>query len=91
MALTYSLCNQHLVDFLPTLHTFLTNTGTKLVQEDRRQVYEAIGNVISAMKMEDAAQSLRTFAFDILVQLDQVSTQTVPPTKAELLEASSEF
>ncbi|KAF5337203.1 hypothetical protein D9611_003114 [Ephemerocybe angulata] len=80
-------CKKHLVEFLPTLHSFLTTTGKKLIQEDRRQVYEAIGNVISAMKMEAAAESLRTFAFDILAQLHTVSTQPTAPTKAELQES----
>lgn len=80
---------QHLVDFLPTLHTFLSSTGKKLAQDDRRQVYEAIGNVISAMKMEAAAESLRSFAFDILAQLHKVATQPTPPTKAELTECNS--
>lgn len=80
-------CKKHLVEFLPTLHSFLTTTGKKLVQEDRRQVYEAIGNVISAMRMEAAAESLRTFSLDILEQLHVVSTQATPPTKAQLQEA----
>ncbi|TEB35143.1 mRNA transport regulator [Coprinellus micaceus] len=82
-------CKKHLVDFLPTLHTFLSSTGKKLAQDDRRQVYEAIGNVISAMKMEAAAESLRSFAFDILAQLHKVATQPTPPTKAELTECNN--
>ncbi|RXW22925.1 hypothetical protein EST38_g2934 [Candolleomyces aberdarensis] len=81
-------CKKHLVDFLPTLHTFLSTIGKKLVQDDRRQVYEAIGNVISAMKMEPAAESLRTFAFDILAQLHTITTQTTAPTKAQIQESS---
>ncbi|KAF9229185.1 ARM repeat-containing protein [Gyrodon lividus] len=79
-------CKQHLIDFLPTLHTFLTTTGSKLVQEDRRQVYEAIAYVISAMPMEKAAESLRTFSFDILSQIHAVTGKTTPITKQELKE-----
>ncbi|PPQ92687.1 hypothetical protein CVT25_013994 [Psilocybe cyanescens] len=79
-------CKQHLTDFLPTLHTFLTTTGTKLIQDDRRQVYEAIAYVISAMPMNRAAESLKTFALDILAQVHAVSTKPVPPTKAEIDE-----
>ncbi|KAF8971485.1 armadillo-type protein [Flammula alnicola] len=79
-------CKQHLTDFLPTLHTFLTTIGTKLVQDDRRQVYEAIAYVISAMPMNQAAESLKTFSLDILAQVHAVSTKATPPTKAEIEE-----
>ncbi|KAH7910876.1 armadillo-type protein [Hygrophoropsis aurantiaca] len=79
-------CKQHLIDFLPTLHTFLSTTGTKLAQDDRRQVYEAIAYVISAMPMEKAAESLRTFSLDILSQIHNVAAKTTPVTKQELKE-----
>jgi transportin-3 len=74
------------VDFLPTLHTFLSTTGTKLVQDDRRQVYEAIAFVISAMPMDQAAQSLRTFSLDILNQVHKLTNHRGTPTKAEMEE-----
>ncbi|KAF9244609.1 armadillo-type protein [Melanogaster broomeanus] len=79
-------CKQHLIDFLPTLHAFLTTTGSKLVQDDRRQVYEAIAYVISAMPMEKAAESLRTFSLDILSQIHALTGKTTPITKQELKE-----
>ncbi|KDR84886.1 hypothetical protein GALMADRAFT_53692 [Galerina marginata CBS 339.88] len=82
-------CKQHLTDFLPTLHTFLTTTGTKLVQDDRRQVYEAIAYVISAMPMNRAAESLKTFSLDILAQVHAISTKPTPPTKAEIEEVGN--
>jgi transportin-3 len=78
-----------LTDFLPTLHTFLTSTGTKLVQDDRRQVYEAIAYVISAMPMNRAAESLKTFSLDILAQVHAFSMKTAPLTKAEIEEVGS--
>ncbi|KAF9568488.1 ARM repeat-containing protein [Agrocybe pediades] len=77
-------CKQHLTSFLPTLHTFLSTTGTKLAQDDRRQVYEAIAYVISAMPMNQAAESLKTFALDILAQVHAISNKASPPTKAEI-------
>ncbi|KAG2755573.1 ARM repeat-containing protein [Suillus brevipes Sb2] len=79
-------CKQHLIEFLPTLHTFLTTTGTKLAQDDRRQVYEAIAYVISAMSMEKAAESLRTFSLDILSQIHAISSKSTAVTKQELKE-----
>lgn len=82
---------QHLLDFLPTLHTFLTTTGTKLSHDERRQVYEAIAHVISAMPMERAAESLRTFALDILGQVHALAVRPVPATKEDLDEINSEL
>ncbi|THH33518.1 hypothetical protein EUX98_g661 [Antrodiella citrinella] len=77
-------CKTHLVDFLPQLHTFLASMGSKLAQDDKVQVYEAIAYVISAMPMEQAAQSLRTFALDILSQVHAVAAKPTPASKAEL-------
>ncbi|KAI0053348.1 ARM repeat-containing protein [Auriscalpium vulgare] len=77
-------CKQHLVPFLAQLHTFLATVGPKLPQEDKLVVYEAIAHVISAMPMEQAAQSLRTFALDILAAVAAVANRTVPATKQEL-------
>ncbi|TFK77186.1 ARM repeat-containing protein [Pluteus cervinus] len=82
-------CKSHLVEFLPTLHTFLKGTGTQLSQDDRRQVYEAIAHVISAMPMEHAAESLRSFALDILAQVHTVASLQTPATKAQLEEVSN--
>ncbi|TFK41259.1 armadillo-type protein [Crucibulum laeve] len=82
-------CKAHLVDFIPTLHAFLSTTGSKLLQEDRRQVYEAIAYVISAMPMDQAAQSLRTFALDILSQVHAITTKQTPPTKEEFEEVGN--
>ncbi|KAF7347911.1 hypothetical protein MVEN_01549000 [Mycena venus] len=76
-------CKQHLVEFLPQLHTFLASTGAKLIQDDRGQVYEAIAYVISAMPMAQAAESLRTFSVDILAQI-HAATNKPSITKQEL-------
>lgn len=76
------------MDFLPTLHTFLNTTGAKLAQDDRRQIYEAIAYVISALPMERAAESLRTFSFDILAQVHTITNK--PATRQELQEIGSQ-
>ncbi len=75
---------QHLVEFLPQLHSFLATMGNKLVQDDKVQVYEAIANVISAMPMEQAAQSLRTFSLDILGRVHALAVKPTA-TKEELV------
>ncbi|KAI6008265.1 armadillo-type protein [Pisolithus orientalis] len=77
-------CKQHLTDFLPTLHAFLKTTGRKLAQDDRLQVYEAIAYVISAMPMEKAAESLKTFSLDILSQIHTAAGQVTSLSKQEL-------
>ncbi|KAJ7634215.1 armadillo-type protein [Mycena polygramma] len=82
-------CKQHLVDFLPQLHTFLGSTGVKLVQDDRRQVYEAIAYVISAMPMMQAAESLRTFSVDILAQIHTATSKPTALTKEELQDVGN--
>jgi len=74
---------------LPQLHTFLGSTGAKLVQDDRRQVYEAIAYVISAMPMAQAAESLRTFSVDILAQIHAVTNKPTPITKEELQDVGN--
>jgi len=82
---------QHLVEYLPTLHTFLTTTGSHLAQDDRRQIYEAIAYIISAMPMERAAESLRTFSLDILAMVHSIANSRSVATKQELTEVSSKF
>lgn len=53
-------------------------------------VYEAIAYVISAMPMEQAAQSLRTFAMDILEAVHTVTSKPTPATKQDLLALGGE-
>ncbi|VDB99715.1 unnamed protein product [Peniophora sp. CBMAI 1063] len=77
-------CKRHLVAFLPQLHAFMTTLGPRLDQEDRKVVYEAIAHVISAMPMEQAAQSLRTFALELLGNVHQLTSSTKTVTRPEL-------
>ncbi|KAG8906064.1 Nuclear import receptor [Tulasnella sp. 417] len=59
-------CQQHLVPYIPQLHTFVQSMGSKLLQADRLKVYEAIAYVIAPMPMEDAGQTLRLFSLDLI-------------------------
>lgn len=43
--------------------------GSKLLQDDRLQVYEAIAYVITSMPMEDAGQTLRLFSLDLVTHI----------------------
>ncbi len=77
--------------FLPELHTFTVNIGAKLGQEDKVVVYEAIAYVISAMPMDQAAQSLKTFATSILAAVFAIANKPTAATKQELQEVGSAF
>ena len=46
--------------------------SNKIEQEDRRKIYEAVGHVITAMPMEQAAQWLKTFSVEILAKIHTV-------------------
>lgn len=73
------------MQLLPDLHSFLGSTGSKLSQDDKVQVYEAIAHVISAMPMEQAAQSLRQFSLNILALVHAaVVRPTIVSSKEEL-------
>jgi len=80
-----------LVPFISELHTFTANVGTKLVQEDKVVVYEAIAHVISAMPMDQAAESLKTFASTILAAVFALASKPGAATKQELQEVGCTF
>ncbi|KAH9982567.1 ARM repeat-containing protein [Lactifluus volemus] len=82
-------CKQHLVPFLPDLHTFTSNVGTKLAQEDKVVVYEAIAHVISAMPMDQAAQSLKTFSSNTLAAVFTTASKPGVATKQELQDVGN--
>jgi len=71
------------------LHTFLNTTGSKLCQDDKIQIYEAIAFVISAMPMDKAAESLKTFSLDQLAVVHKVATSTNPADDGDLATACS--
>ncbi|THH11118.1 hypothetical protein EW145_g861 [Phellinidium pouzarii] len=81
-------CKRDMIPFLPQLHSFLASIGSKLVQDDRRRIYEAVAHVISAMPMDQAAQSLKTFSVDILGKIHAVVMKGTVPTKQELQDVS---
>ena len=82
---------QHMDEFLPQLHQFLASRGSKLLQEDKAQVYEAIAFVISAMPMEHAASFLWQFSLDILTMVHATTINSTPSTKEELKNVAGIF
>ncbi|KAI5124707.1 hypothetical protein M0805_004313 [Coniferiporia weirii] len=81
-------CKRNMVPFLPQLHSFMASIGSKLIQDDRRHLYEAVAHIISAMPMEQAAQSLKTFSVDILGKIHPVVAKSAALTKQELQDVS---
>jgi transportin-3 len=62
-----------------------------LAQDDRRQVYEAIAHVISAMPMERSAESLKTFSLDILAQVHAVTNKHTMATQEDIQNVNSMY
>ena len=77
--------------FISELHAFTANVGAKLLQEDKVVVYEAIAHVISAMPMDQAAESLKTFSSTILAAVFALTSKSGAATKQELQEVGSTF
>ncbi|WWD05130.1 hypothetical protein V865_003202 [Kwoniella europaea PYCC6329] len=76
-------CNQHLVPFLPQLHTFINSVGDKLDQADMVEVCEAIGYIISSMPAELAASALKEFCQPLIQKIQSVAvaeTEVDKPT-----------
>ena len=63
-----------MIPFLPQLHSFLNSVDSKLHQDDRMRLHEAVAHVISAMPMEQAARSLQTFVGDIMNKIFRQTT-----------------
>jgi transportin-3 len=63
----------------------------KLAQEDKVVVYEAIAHVISAMPIDQAAESLKTFASTILAAVFTLASKSGAATKQELQDVGSTF
>jgi transportin-3 len=81
-------CNQHLVPFLPQLHTFVTSVGDRLDQSDMVEVCEAIGYVISSMPAEEAAQALRQFCEPLIQRVQVVASAPGELAKPDLQKAA---
>ncbi|GJJ13830.1 hypothetical protein Clacol_008087 [Clathrus columnatus] len=82
-------CRQHLVSYIPQLHSFLNTIGTKLNHEDQLQLYEAVAYVISSMPMREATQTLHTFCTGVLAKIHLIVNKPTLATKDELQTLSN--
>lgn len=77
-------CKEHLVPYLGQLYTFITTAGTGLEIDDRIEVTEAIGYVISIMSPNDAAEALQRFTQPILQQIQTLGAGPILQGREEL-------
>ncbi|KAJ9117035.1 hypothetical protein QFC22_004694 [Naganishia vaughanmartiniae] len=77
-------CKEHLVPYLGQLYTFITTAGTALDVEDRLEVAEAIGFVISTMPPNDAAEALQRFTQPLLQQIQTITAGPLLSGREEL-------
>ncbi len=61
--------------------------GSKLIQDDKIQVYEAIAYVITSMPMEEAGETLRLFTLDLITRVHAIA-QKPTANKEELASAA---
>jgi len=83
-------CNQHLVPFLPELHTFVTSIGDKLDQSDMVEVCEAIGYVITSMPADAAALALQQFCEPLVQRVQAIASVAGEVQKPDLQKAAGE-
>jgi transportin-3 len=83
-------CNQHLVPFLPQLHTFISSVGDRLDQPDMVEVCEAIGYIISSMPAAQAAQALQQFCEPLIQRVQAVASTPGVVAKTDVQKAAGE-
>lgn len=83
-------CNQHLVPYLPQLHTFVNTMGDKLGREDILEVCEAIGYVIASMPAADAAPALQSFCEPLIQIAQAVAELPSEASKPDLQKVAGE-
>lgn len=81
-------CAEHLVPFLPQLHTFIQSVSAKLNGEDLLDLSAAIAHILQAMPPADVAQALSTFVMPNIELVHGIATQEQPASKDQLRKAA---
>jgi len=90
-------CAQHLVTYLPQLHTFYQNMSLTLSQDDMNEVSAAIAHIIAGLPAPQGAATLSTFCMPLVEGLHNVAIRKQAPTKqvqqnvSDLLERLDTF
>lgn len=82
---------QHLIPYVPQLHAFMENVGSKLPSEDLTEVSTGIAYVISAMNSEQAVQALPLFCKPILDQVKTFAASQGQASKSDLNSLDGAF
>ncbi|BGP13168.1 hypothetical protein JCM10213_000252 [Rhodosporidiobolus nylandii] len=77
-------CSDHLVPFLPQLHTFIETVSPKLGGEDLLDLTAAIAHIIVAMPPADMPQTLSTFIMPNVELVHTLAAQEAPASKDQL-------
>ncbi|KAA1115189.1 Nuclear import receptor [Puccinia graminis f. sp. tritici] len=90
-------CSQHLVTYLPQLHSFYQNMSLTLGQDDMNEVSAAIAHIIAGLPAPQGAAAMSTFCMPLVEGLHNVAVRKQAPTKqvqqnvADLLERLDTF
>lgn len=90
-------CADHLVSYLPQLHSFYQNMSLTLGQEDMNEVSAAIAHIIGSLRAAEAASAMYTFCMPLVERLHNIAAQKLQPSKqvqqniADLLERLDTF
>ncbi|KNZ59231.1 hypothetical protein VP01_177g10 [Puccinia sorghi] len=72
---------EHLVTYLPQLHTFYQNMSLTLSQDDMNEVSAAIAHIIAGLPAPQGAATLSTFCMPLVEGLHNVAIRKQAPTK----------
>jgi transportin-3 len=72
---------QHLVTYLPQLHSFYQNMNLTLSQDDMNEVSAAIAHIIAGLPAPQGAAAMSTFCMPLVEGLHNVASRKQAPTK----------
>ncbi|BGP37073.1 Nuclear import receptor [Rhodotorula kratochvilovae] len=81
-------CPEHLVAFLPQLHTFIQTVSGKLGGEDLLDLSAAIAHILLAMPSSAVAGALSTFVMPNIESVHTLAAQEAPASKDQLRKAT---
>ena len=84
-------CRDHLIPYIPQLHSFVMSIGVRLDQAHLLEICEAIGHVIASMPADDAAQTLQRFCEPLFQRLRTVAEASSEVPKADLQRAAGKY
>ncbi|MBW0475818.1 hypothetical protein O181_015533 [Austropuccinia psidii MF-1] len=81
-------CSQHLVSYLPQLHSFYQSMSLTLSHEDMNEVSTAIAHIIATLPVAQSTEVMSTFCMPLVEKLHNVALQKQPFSKQVEQEVS---